>query len=98
MEREGGDRRGCLQAEGEEKGRRDEKRGKGQEVGRESNGGKEKRLRSHRKKTAEGAAEDCKGREVKEGGENLYSHFGNQFGVSSRKWESVYRKIQQFHS
>ena len=29
---------------------------------------------------------------------NLYSHFGNQYGNSSGKWESVYHKIQQFHS
>ncbi|EGW08660.1 hypothetical protein I79_010246 [Cricetulus griseus] len=32
------------------------------------------------------------------GSANLYSHFGNQYGDSSRKWESVYHKIQQFHS
>ncbi|EGW02069.1 hypothetical protein I79_013043 [Cricetulus griseus] len=29
---------------------------------------------------------------------NLYSHFGNQYGDSSGKWESVYHKMQQFHS
>ncbi|EGW10962.1 hypothetical protein I79_012172 [Cricetulus griseus] len=32
------------------------------------------------------------------GSANLYSHFGNQYGDSSGKWESVHLKIQQFHS
>ena len=32
------------------------------------------------------------------GSANLYNHFGNQYGDSSRKWDWVYDKIQQFHS
>ena len=30
--------------------------------------------------------------------ENLYNHFGNQYGGFSENWQSTYLRIQQYHS
>ena len=32
------------------------------------------------------------------GSENLYSHYGNQYGGTSENWEEIYLKTQVYHS